>query len=74
MKMKLRVRKHAVTLLEGVYEIDDAGSFCEACADLWRKLEAREFERASSVGALMEQLDQDAATVLDGAVIDLSRM
>lgn len=73
MKVKLEVRKTDAKLLEGTYTVTDANSFGKACADLWQRLEAIEFDRASSIGALMEQLGQNASEILDGAMISISR-
>ncbi len=73
MRLKLQIRKGDESLFQGIYEVRDAKSFGAACADAWQRLRAKEFEQASSVGALMDMLDENVLDVLDGAVISFSR-
>lgn len=72
MKVRFQVRKDGSTLLENIYDVADAESFAKACADIWQRLEVKEFATATSVGALMDRLEQNALELFDGAVIAVS--
>jgi len=56
MKLKLLATKNNVTLYEGMYVVNDAKSFGEACADVWIRLAQRNLTAASSIGAVYEAL------------------
>lgn len=64
MNVKLKIAKDGAALYEGVHDIKDANSFGKACADAWTTLRERKFEKATSIGALYEALD-------DGVLLDL---
>jgi hypothetical protein len=65
----LKITKDGATLYEGVHDIRDASSFGKACADAWTSLRERKFEKATSIGALYEALDDGVLHDLRGAQI-----
>ncbi|MGZ5937377.1 MAG: hypothetical protein ACXWLK_08270 [Rhizomicrobium sp.] len=73
MKIRIRIAKHEKNLFEGTYDVADADSFGQACADAWAKLRSTELNRATSVGAMMEMLDMNVLDVLDGASFVISK-
>lgn len=74
MKLRLQIRKQKTLLYEGVYEVVDADSFGAACRDAWLKLRAKRMQEATSVGALMDMLDQNVRDDLSGAEISLRKV
>jgi hypothetical protein len=52
MQVKLKIRKKATLLEEGICDIFDAESFGKACTDLWTRLRDDRLAKATSVGAL----------------------
>ncbi len=74
MKMKLQVTKQGVLLHAATYEVVDADSFGLACADAWTKLMHEQQREETSVGALMEHLENGVLGQLDGALIGLERV
>jgi hypothetical protein len=73
MKVKLRIHKHGAALCEGSYDVSDARSFGNACSDAGTKLQEQRLARASSIGALFEELDERLLDELYGAEISLSK-
>jgi hypothetical protein len=73
MRLKLQIEKDRTALFEGTYEVTDAESFGKACAEAWTQLRVRQFGQASSVGALMETLNNNVLDALDKAHIRLSK-
>jgi len=71
MKVKLELMKRGHSLSEGIYEIDDNASFGAACADVWVKVRERCAARATSIGALMEAMQESVLDELNGAEIRL---
>jgi hypothetical protein len=69
MKDKLSIRKKGATLYEGVHRIADAEDFGRAFADVWTQLQDRRLQKTTSIGALMEVLNEDVVEELDGAQI-----
>jgi hypothetical protein len=69
MKVKLSIRKKGATLYEGVHRITDAEDFGRAFADAWTQLQDRRLQKTTSIGALMEVLNEDVVEELDGAQI-----
>jgi hypothetical protein len=74
MKIKLVIRKKGIALYEGVHEITDAESFGRAFADVWAQLQDRRLQKTTSIGALMEVLNEDVVEELDGAEIGLEKV
>lgn len=74
MKMRLGVGKNAQELCAGIYDIRDAESFGQACADLWLKVEAASISADGNIGAVMEHVGDGVAGALDGASITVRRV
>ena len=72
-KVTLRITKDGAALHTGRYEIVDADSFGKACADAWGTLRQAQLDRETSIGALMEHLDNNVLDQLNGAQINLAR-
>jgi hypothetical protein len=73
MKVKLCIRRGGSSLFEGNYEVTDSDSFGRACADAWEQIRTRRLDQATSVGALMDMLNQTVLDELQGAEITLSK-
>jgi hypothetical protein len=73
MSFKLQVVKDDTLIYERDCDIADATSFGHAFADLWGQLKQKQFDRESSIGALMEHLDDQVIDQLDGAQIRLRK-
>ncbi len=74
MKMRIDIGKNDKVLYAGDYDIRDAESFGEACADAWIKLEAAVVSADANIGAVMERVGDGVAGTLDGASITLRRL
>ncbi len=74
MKTKLVIKKKGIALYEGMHEITDAESFGRAFADVWAQLQDRRLQKTTSIGALMEVLNEDMFEELDGAEIHLGNV
>ena len=73
MKLKLAVRKDGVSLCEGTYDVSDADSFGQACAQLWTQLLEQKLEKTNSIGALFDALDDRLLDELYGSEIILCK-
>ena len=73
MKVKLQVRKAGAVLCEGIYDVSDADSFGTACAGAWAQLRDRRLAKTSSIGALMDALDEQLLDELYGSEIRISQ-
>jgi hypothetical protein len=74
MKSKLTITSKGAALYEGVHVITDAESFGRAFADVWAQLQDRRLQKTTSIGALMEVLNDDLLEELNGAQISLERV
>ena len=74
MKMKLQIRKDDGVLCAVVHEVTDADSFGKACKDLWIKLRERSMENRTSIGDLIDSLDQWLLDRLNGAQVHITRI
>jgi len=74
MKVKLELIKAGRSLHEGAYRIDDNASFGAACADAWVDIRERCMAKATSIGNLMDTMDESVIEELDGAEIKLTRI
>lgn len=74
MKVRLRIVSDGVQLYEGAYDIRDAESFGAACADAWEKLRMDRLDHATSIGALMDVLNDSVLDLLQGAKISLEKI
>jgi hypothetical protein len=69
MKVKLQIVKQDKVLFAGTYDIVDAESFGRACTDVWTQLRQQQFDKETSIGALMEHLENNVLDRLSGAQI-----
>jgi hypothetical protein len=73
MKMRLRIRKKGVTLYDGVHDVIDEDSFAAAFARAWQAVRQRRLEATTSVGELMELLNDEVLDQLHGAEISIEK-
>jgi len=73
MKLKLQIEKHGARLFADTYDISDAETFGNACADAFDKLRGRRLEKATSIGAVLEDINNYALEDLQDARITLSK-
>jgi hypothetical protein len=74
MKVRLTIEKGDVLLHEQSYDISDAESFGRACAHAWAQMREKRLDRATSIGALLEQLNDQLLDELDGARFGLTKI
>ena len=74
MEVKLSIRKKGATLYEGLHEITDAERFGRAFADVWAQRQNRRLQKTTSIGALMEILNEDLVEELNGAQIGFEKL
>ena len=72
MKIRLQITKDGASLYTGNYEIKDAESFGKACSDAWQQLQQAQLNRETSIGALMEHVNDSVLDQLDGSSITVS--
>jgi hypothetical protein len=73
MNVKLRIEKKGTSVFEGTYDVTDSDSFGQACADAWTQIRTNRLGKATSVGALMEMLNQNVLDEIVGAKISVSK-
>ena len=73
MKIKLQVTKANAVLYEGVHDIQDAETFGVACAAVWEHLRTQRLEKATSIGALYDVLNDNVLDLLQGAKISFDK-
>ncbi len=61
-------------LHEGYYNIDDKASFGAACADVWSGIREQCMAKATSIGDLMDTMNESVIDELDGAEVKLTRL
>jgi hypothetical protein len=74
MKVRLKIEKDDEVLYDRGYDISDAESFGRACAHAWTQLREQRFERATSIGALFEDLNDQLLDELNGATFSLAKI
>ena len=72
MKIKLQIVKDGVSLYTGSYEIENAESFGKACPDVWQQLRRAQLDRETSIGALMEHVNDSVLNQLNGSSITVT--
>ena len=72
MKLALHITRAGTALYAGIYDITDAATFGQACADAYTKLMQEQLHKERNIGALMEDVAAEAS-VLDGALIRVER-
>jgi len=73
LKIKLQVTKANAVLYEGVHDIQDAETFGVACAAVWEHLRTQRLEKATSIGALYNALNDNVLDLLQGAKISFDK-
>ena len=73
MKVKLQITKDGTSLYSGAYEIEDAQSFGKACSDAWQQLRQAQLNRETSIGAVMEHVNDSVLNQLDGSTVTITR-
>lgn len=73
MKVNLKIEKNGSLLYERVHQISDAESFGKACSDAWMQLHNQHMARATSIGALYEELNDQLLGEFDGALLRLTK-
>jgi hypothetical protein len=73
MKLKLSIARNGATLYEGIHEVVDPESFGRAFAAVWTHMQDRRLQKTTSIGALMEVLNEDLVEELNGARIVLEK-
>jgi hypothetical protein len=71
MRVQLRITKGGTAIFADAYDVSDADSFGASCADAWSKLRQRQLDKETSIGALMEHLDNTVLAQLYGAHISV---
>ena len=74
MKIKLQIKNEDSVFYEGTYDIRDAESFGAACADAWEKLRRERLEKATSIGALYDVLNDNVLDLLLGAKLSVEKI
>ncbi len=74
MKIRLQVAKDGTSLYAGAYEVEDAQSFGEACSDAWQQMQQAQLNRETSIGAVMEHVNDSVLDQLDGSTITIARV
>lgn len=72
MRIKLQITKDGAPLYSGDYEVKDAESFGKACSDAWQQLQQAQLNRETSIGALMEHINESVLNQLNGASISVT--
>jgi len=73
MKVKLRIKKKGTLLYEGEHEIIDQDSFAAAFAKVWQGVRQKRLEATTSVGELMDIINDEVIDQLHGAEISIER-
>jgi hypothetical protein len=74
MTVQLRLRKNGKPIYEGLHDIRDAESFGAAFAAAWLAVQAQRLMATTSVGQLMEEINDDVLDDLNGAQIALVKI
>jgi len=74
MRVKLQIAKDGASLYTGNYEIEDAQSFGKACSDAWQQLQRAQLNRETSIGAVMEHVNDSVLNQLDGSTIAITQV
>lgn len=69
MNVKLHITKNGAPLYEGEHDIIDRQSFAAAFADVWQVLHQNQLDAATSVGELMDVINNEVLDQLHGAEI-----
>lgn len=73
MKIRLHITKRGALLYDGVHEVIDQDSFGAAFAKVWQAVRERRLERTTSVGELMDILNDEVLDQLHGAEVSIKK-
>jgi hypothetical protein len=73
MNVRLRIKKKGTLLYEGVHKIVDQDSFAAAFAEVWERVRQKRMEATTSVGELMDIINDEVIEELHGAEISLEK-
>jgi hypothetical protein len=74
MKVELRITKNGAELYAGLHNIKDSESFGRACADAWQQVQRTQLNRETSIGAVLEHVNDSVVDQLDGASISVTKV
>jgi hypothetical protein len=74
MKVRLRIKKKGALLYEGEHEIVDQDTFAAAFAKVWQGVRQKRLEATTSVGELMDIINDEVLDQLHGAQIDVEKV
>ncbi len=74
MKVKLELTKAGKRLHQAIYDVDDTDSFGAAWKDVWVKARERSMAKPSSIGALMDAMQETVIDELNGAELKLTKL
>jgi hypothetical protein len=74
MKLKFSISKKGAVLYEGVHDVIDAETFGRAFVEMWTQMQDRRLQETTSIGALMEVVNEDLVDQLNGAQMRLEEM
>jgi hypothetical protein len=74
MKVRLTIHKDSSVLYEHACDISDAETFGKACSQAWMQLREQRLARATSIGALFEELNDQLLDELNGAKLSLTKV
>lgn len=73
MKVGISVTKDGAVVYRGVYDIIDQDTFSQAFGEVWREVRQRRLQATTSVGELMEILNDEVLDQLSGAKIEIEK-
>jgi hypothetical protein len=73
MKVRLHITKRDALLYDGVHEVIDQDSFGAAFAKVWQAVRDRRLQRTTSVGELMDILNDEVLDELHGAKVSIEK-
>jgi hypothetical protein len=74
MKVKFELTKAGKRLHQATYDIEDPDSFAAIWKDVWVKARERSMTKPSSIGALMDAMQETVIDELSGAEIRLTKL
>lgn len=73
MKVGISVTKRGAVVYRGVHDIIDQDTFSRAFGEVWREVRQRRLEATTSVGELMDILNDEVLDQLSGAKIEIEK-
>lgn len=72
-KVNLRIIKDGKVIFSEPNEISDAASFAAACANVWQTIHQSQLDRQTSIGAVMEHIDDSVIDTLNKSTLVIER-